>query len=153
MKPALGALLLAMAAPVSAADDASAVRAARAAYNAAILAHDVPAVRAAFVDGYVGIAGSGGEVISGGDAMTAYFADSFRNPQFISYVRTPDVVTIAVPAERAMERGHWLGRFRTATGETRLSGEYLAVWVPTPTGWRLRSETFVTLGREAATAE
>lgn len=146
MKPALAALVLAMATRVSA-DDGAAIRAARDAYNAAIIAHDVAGVRAAFIDTYVGIAGSGGEVISGGDAMAAYFAGSFRNPDFISYVRTPDVVTVAVPADRAMERGHWLGRFRTATGETRLSGEYLAVWVPVAGGWRLRSESFVTVAR------
>ncbi len=149
MKAALAVLSLAMATPVPAAEDAAAaVRAARAAYNAAIVAHDVAGVRAAFVDAYVGIAGSGGEVISGGDAMAAYFGRSFANPDFITYVRTPDVVTAAVPADRVMERGHWLGRFRRPGGETRLSGEYLAVWVPTPTGWRLRSESFVTLARD-----
>ncbi len=147
MKLALAALLMATAIP---ADDTAAIRAARAAYNAAIIAHDVAGVRAAFVDDYKGIAGSGGELIAGGDAMAAYFAAAFRNPAFISFVRTPDVITIAVPADRAMERGHWLGRTRTATGEARLHGEYLAVWVPTPAGWRLRSETFVTLSRSDA---
>ena len=145
MTLALAALALALASP---ADDAAAVRAARAIYNAAIIAHDVAGVRAAFIDTYVGIAGSGGEVISGGDAMAAYFASSFRNPAFISYSRTPDVVTVATPADRAMERGHWLGRYRTDHGETRLTGEYLAVWVRAPGGWRLRSESFVTLARE-----
>lgn len=148
MTPALAALLLAMAIPAVPIDDVAAIREARAAYNAAIIAHDTDGVRAAFVDSYVGIAGSGGEVISGGDAMAAFFARSFLNPQFIAYVRTPDVVSVAVGAERAMERGHWLGRFRSAGGETRLSGEYLAVWVPTSAGWRLRSESFVTLARE-----
>ena len=151
MTLALAALLLAMATP-AAPDDAAAVRAARAAYNAAIIAHDVPGVRATFTDAYVGIAGSGGEVISGGEAMAAFLASSFRNPAFISYVRIPDVVTVAIPADRAMERGLWLGRYRTADGETRLTGEYLAVWVPTPGGWRLRSESFVTLAREEVPA-
>lgn len=133
-------------------DDAARIRAARAAYNAAIIAHDAPAIRATFVDDYKGIAGSGGELIAGGDAMAAYFANAFKNPAFISFVRTPDTITIAAPADRAMERGHWLGRSRTATGEARLHGEYLAVWVPSPTGWRLRSETFVTLSRSEIAA-
>jgi ketosteroid isomerase-like protein len=149
VKLALAALLMATALP---ADDTAAIRAARAAYNAAIIAHDVAAIRAGFVDDYKGIAGSGGELIDGGDAMAAYFARAFGNPAFISFVRTPDIITIATPADRAMERGHWLGRSRTATGEARLHGEYLAVWVPTPTGWRLRSETFVTLSRSDAPA-
>ena len=100
-----------------------------------------------FVDDYTGIAGSVGEVIAGGDAMADYFDSAFRNSAFLGFVRTPELVTVAVPADRAMERGQWLGRTRTATGETRLGGEYLAVWVPTPAGWRLRSDTFVTLFR------
>ena len=146
MKLALLALL-AGAAMTAPADDVARIRAARAAYNAAIIAHDVAGVRAAFGDDYNGIAGSGGELIAGGDAMAAYFARAFANPAFISFVRTPDVVTVAVPADRAMERGHWLGRRKVAGGEARLHGEYLAVWVPVAGGWRLRSESFVTLSQ------
>lgn len=151
MKLALAIMMLAVAAPTPA-DDSTAIRNARAAYNAAIIAHDVAGIRAAFVDDYKGIAGSGGELIAGGDAMAAYFANAFKNPAFIAFVRTPDVITVAVPADRAMERGHWLGRSRTPAGETRLHGEYLAVWVPTPQGWRLRSESFVTLSRSESFA-
>lgn len=145
MKLALA--IIAMAVTLPAANDSAAIRTARAAYNAAIIARDVAGVRAAFGPDYTGIAGSGGEVITGGDAMAAYFANAFKNPAFISFVRTPDIITVAAPADRAMERGHWLGRSRSATGEAQLHGEYLAVWVPTPQGWRLRSETFVTLSR------
>lgn len=134
------------------ADDSADIRTARAAYNAAIRAHDTTGIRATFAESYVGIAGSGGEVITGGDAMTAYFANAFGNPAFLGFVRTPEVVTVAVPADRAMERGHWVGRTRTAGGEARLGGEYLAVWVPTAAGWRLRSETFVTLTRSEVAA-
>ena len=134
------------------ADDTAVIRAARAAYNAAITAHDVAGIRAAFADDYTGIAGSGGEVIAGRDAMTGYFANAFRNPAFIGFVRTPDVITIAAPADRAMERGQWLGRTRTARGEARLHGEYLAIWVPVRGGWRLRSETFVTLSTSSVAA-
>ncbi len=151
MKLALLALL-AGAMMTTPADDATQIRNARARYNAAIIARDVAGVRAAFIDSYRGIAGSGGELIDGGDAMAAYFANAFRNPDFISFVRTPDVVTIAVPADRAMERGHWLGRRKTAAGEAQLHGEYLAVWVPAPGGWRLRSESFVTLSQSDTTA-
>jgi ketosteroid isomerase-like protein len=146
VKWAVAALALVAAMPVMA-DDAADIRAARARYNAAIAGHDVAGVRAMFVDDYKGLAGSGGELIAGGDAMAAYFANAFCTPGFGGFVRTPDVVTIADPPDRAMERGHWQGHSRTAAGETQLAGEYLAVWVPTPAGWRLRSESFVTLGR------
>jgi ketosteroid isomerase-like protein len=137
------AALLMMAAMPAAADNAADIRDARARYNAAIAAHDAPTIRAMFVDDYKGLAGSGGELVSGGDAMAAYFANAFRNPDFLGFVRTPDVIAIATPADRAMERGHWHGGSRNAM----LNGEYLAVWVPTATGWKLRSESFVTLAR------
>jgi hypothetical protein len=81
----------------------------------------------------------------GADAMADYFARAFKTPGFLGFVRTPDVVTIAAPPQRAMERGHWSGGSLTG----RFSGEYLAAWVPTPTGWKLRSETFVTLSNGA----
>lgn len=148
MRLAAAALLLGMAMTVSApaaADDVADIRAARAAYNAAIAAHDVAGVRAAFINGYTGIAGSGGEVISGATAMVDYFATAFRNAEFAGFVRTPEVITIAATRDRAMERGRWSGGSHTST----LSGEYLAVWVPTAKGWRLRSESFVTLGQSA----
>lgn len=143
-----------VAAAPAVADDIADIRGLRAQYNAAILAHDAGTIRDMFAPGYVGIAGSGGELIAGGKSMAAYFANAFKKPAFLGFVRTPDVVTLAVPAERAMERGHWTGRSRTPTGEVQLDGEYMAVWVPMAAGWRLRSESFVTLSRtDVATSE
>lgn len=142
MKWLVAALTMTAAMP-AAADNQAEIREARARYNAAIAAHDSAAIRAMFVDDYKGLAGSGGELITGGDAMAAYFASAFRNPDFKGFVRTQDVITIASPPDRAMERGHWQGGSR----QVQFGGEYLAVWVPTPTGWRLRSESFVTLAR------
>jgi ketosteroid isomerase-like protein len=133
-----------MAAMPVAADNQAEIRDARARYNAAIAGHDSATIRTMFIDDYKGLAGSGGELIAGGDAMAAYFANAFRNPDFLGFVRTPDVITVAIPPDRAMERGHWQGGTRNAT----LRGEYLAVWVPTAAGWKLRSESFVTLGRQ-----
>lgn len=144
MKPGLAALLMIMATPAAAdpvADIKAEIRSVRAAYNAAIAARDAAGVRAAFGDVYVGIAGSTGEAIIGADAMADYFARAFKTPGFIGFVRTPDRVTVGTPPQRAVEHGRWSG------GSTNgvLSGEYMAVWVPTPAGWKLRSETFVTL--------
>jgi ketosteroid isomerase-like protein len=141
VKLAAAIMIMATAAP-AAADAVAEIKTARAAYNAAIAARDVAGVLTAFGEDYIGIAGSGGEQIIGADAMTDYFARAFKTPGFLGFVRTPDVITVAVPPVRAMERGHWSGGSTSA----RFSGEYLAVWVPTATGWKLRSETFVTLG-------
>ena len=140
----LAALLMIMATP-AAADPVADIKAARAAYNEAIAARDAAGVRAALGENYVGIAGSGGEAIIGADAMADYFARAFKTPGFLGFVRTPDVVVVADPPMRAMERGHWSGGSLSG----RFSGEYLAVWVPTPQGWKLRSETFVTLANGA----
>jgi ketosteroid isomerase-like protein len=141
VKSRLAALLMIMAVP-AAADPVAEIKAARAAYNAAIAARDVAGVRNALGDGYVGIAGTGGEAIIGADAMADYFARAFQTPGFLGFVRTPDGVTVANPPVRAMERGHWSG----GSLNGRVSGAYMAVWVATPAGWKLRSETFVTLG-------
>jgi ketosteroid isomerase-like protein len=138
-------MIMAIATP-AAADAIAEIKAARSAYNAAIAARDVAGVRAALGDEYIGLAGTGGEKIIGADAMADYFARAFKTPGFLGFVRMPDVVTVAVPPLRAMERGHWSG----GSTSGRVSGEYLAVWVPTATGWKLRSETFVTLANGAS---
>jgi len=138
-------MVMAIATP-AAADAVAEIKAARSAYNAAISARDVAGVRAALGDDYIGLAGSGGEKIIGADAMADYFARAFKTPGFLGFGRMPDVVTMAVPPLRAMERGHWSG----GSTSGRVSGEYLAVWVPTATGWKLRSETFVTLANGAS---
>lgn len=122
------------------------IRAARDRYNAALVARDLPRIRALLVDDYIGLPGSSGNLVNGGDAMVERFAIAFSDPAFITYIRRPSEVRIAVPPERAMERGQWVARFRgDRPGRGRISGEYLAVWVPGPQGWRLRSESFVTL--------
>ena len=143
------AVLLAMPAPLLADDGppavVAAIRKARDRYNAALLARDLPRVRALLVDDYVGLPGTSGILVAGGDAMVERFAVAFSDPAFVTYVRSPDVVRIAKSAERAMERGHWLARYRGDKRQPRVAGEYLAVWVPGPQGWRLRSESFVTL--------
>ena len=144
MKPALAALIMIMATP-AAADPVADIKTARAAYNAAIAARDAAGVRAALGEDYIGIAGTTGEAIISADAMADYFARAFKTPGFLGFVRTPDVIMVANPPARAMERGHWSG----GSTNGQLSGEYLAVWVPTPTGWKLRSETFVTLANGA----
>jgi len=138
-------MIMAIATP-AAADAIAEIKAARSAYNAAIAARDVAGVRAALGDEYIGLAGTGGEKIIGADAMADYFARAFKTPGFLGFVRMPDVVTVAEPPLRAMERGHWSG----GSTSGRVSGEYLAVWVPTATGWKLRSETFVTLANGAS---
>ncbi len=121
----------------------AAIRAARAHNNAAIAAHDTVAIRADYADAYTVIRGTSGQVTPGADAAAGEFASDFAAPGFVAYVRTPDRITVANRGARAMERGHWVGTWHHP--DARRAGEYLAVWVPVVGGWKLRSESFVTL--------
>lgn len=147
-----GVLLAHAVAPVAARADTgspasvAAIRAARDRYNAALVSRDLPRIRTLLVDDYIGLPGSSGNLVNGGDAMIERFAIAYSDPAFITYIRRPTEVRIATPPERAMERGQWLAQYRgDKPGRGRISGEYLAVWVPGAHGWRLRSESFVTL--------
>jgi ketosteroid isomerase-like protein len=149
LRAAIALVLFALPLPALADDGPPAIvadiRRVRDRYNAALQARDLPTVRRLLVDDYVGLPGSSGNLVASGDAMIERFAVAFSDPAFITYVRTPVEVRVAKPAERAMERGRWVARYRTDKTRPRFSGEYLAIWVPSPQGWRLRSESFVTL--------
>lgn len=145
-----GVLILALALVAAAPSDPEAqIRAVRAENNAALARHDTVAERRAYVPGYTLIRGFAGTVVEGADRVAADLeATDLKDPTYIAYHRTPDRIRIASDGQRAAEWGHWEGRWRAPARVTRRSGEYLAVWVPTHDGWRLRSESFVALGCE-----
>ena len=143
----LAALLIAAAA--AAPDDEAAIRSLRAENNAALAARDGTRLARAYAPGYVFIRGYSGEVGRDADSVARTLAATdWRDPTFVGYVRVPARVEIASDRKRAAESGRWTGTWRAPAPVTRRTGEYLAVWVPTPDGWRLRSETFVALGCE-----
>ena len=143
MTPVL-ALVLALAAAAAPAD-ADQIRAQRARSNAAIAAHDAKPLPPLYEPDATVIRGSGGAVLRGVDSIVASLAASFTDPDFVSWVRTPETVTISQGGMRAAEWGRWTGGWRKPGGDTRLSGVYLAAWVRSDGAWRLRSESFVTL--------
>ena len=120
------------------------IRAARAASNAAIAAHDV-ARRDQYLPDFTILPGSSGLPL-GREAFLARMRTTFADPTFTTYVRTPDRIQISSTGKRAAEVGRWTGSWRKPDGEMRLTGIYQAMWVPTSDGWRLRNESFVTLG-------
>ena len=122
------------------------VRALRRESNAAIAAHDVRRLRAVLDDAYLGIEGTSGTLDSGGESTArSYGEQEFRDPTFVTYRRTPESIVMAQSGKRIAETGHWVGIWRKPDGTMRTAGIYLAVWIPSGTGWRLKSETFVTL--------
>jgi ketosteroid isomerase-like protein len=79
----------------------------------------------------------GGGLILGADAIVEAFAQQFREPGFVAYVRTPDSVEIDGSGETAAETGGWTGN--------GMSGAYMAAWRKVTGQWVIESELFVTL--------
>ncbi len=137
----IAVLLLAAA---SSASDGAKIRGLRTQSNAAIAAHDYGAMRRFFTPDYTILPGSSGRAFSADD-MAKRIAGDFDDPTFITYVRTPQRLLISDRRERAAETGRWVGTWKKADGMMRMSGVYQATWNPTPAGWRLKNESFVTL--------
>lgn len=145
--------LLLAAAPLAAARPGAEaeIRARRAQSNAAIAAHDIAAMRPHYLPDFTIMPGSSG-VASDLEAFLTRIGTTFADPTFITYVRTPVTVTIGASGKRAAETGTWVGRWNKPDGEMRLSGVYQAMWLPTPDGWRLKNESFVSLACEGSAA-
>lgn len=117
------------------------IRALRAQSNQAIAAHDADrTVSFMAPDIVVGVAG--GPTLTGRDASRVAFAEQFADRAFVTYVRTPEQVTLADPM-RATERGRWVGRWRRMAGMHEQGGSYVAEWRFSEMGWLIHSETFV----------
>jgi hypothetical protein len=130
------AMALALSGPVSVGPDVDAIRAGRAASNAAIAGRKWPALRELFVPDAHLIAGNVGSLI---------MSTSAAAPGFLTYVRTPSTIRVSDARDRASERGEWVGNWRKPDGLAKLGGEYQATWVRTAEGWRIKNEVFVTL--------
>jgi hypothetical protein len=79
----------------------------------------------------------GGGLVLGAEAIVDAFAQQFRDPAFVAYVRTPDLIEIDATGEIAAETGRWTGN--------GLSGAYMAAWRKCTGQWVIESELFVTL--------
>lgn len=115
-----------------------AIRAIRAASNAAIAARDADLVVACMLfDATVSVAR--GPILHGREASRVAFAEQFADRAFLGYVREPtDIVVDA--GTRATERGRWTGRWRHGATEQVMRGTYVAEWRHTELGWFIQSE-------------
>lgn len=120
------------------------IEALRAASNRAIAAHDLDALLPYFAEDAV-FTWSNGSSAVGQAALKAAFAESFGNPHFVTYIRTPENIAISDTGMRAVEHGTWTGLLRDPRGETRMGGDYTAHWFKTPQEWRIRGEVYVKL--------
>ena len=114
-----------------------AIRARRRLTNKLIAGRDAARLKPFFVADARLITGDGG-LILGADAIVEAFAAQFREPGFVSYVRTPDTVDLDREGARAAETGRWTGG--------GVSGAYMAAWRKVTGQWVIESELFLTLG-------
>lgn len=127
-------------------DDIAAIRALRAASNAAIARHDAEGIIAVMRDD-VKVIVSDNIVTSDRGAVLARFTSTFADPNFITFLRTPGRIDLNEDRTTASEAGQWTGRWHTECGERTVSGRYLARWIRGTDGWQIASELFVPLRR------
>ena len=139
------ALVVCASLSVSAAEgDIGAILALRADSNAGLLAHDADRVLLHTTDDFILVGGaSGGHV--GKSVIRRYYIDGFANPDLVTYVRTPDQVTVSDAGDRASERGKWQGIWRSSKTGSLMGSEYLAHWVKKDGVWVTLAEVYVTL--------
>ena len=144
MKSYLISLLALSAIAATPPGDIAQIRSLRGQSNAAIAAHDYPGMRRFFLPDYTIFPGSSGRPFTA-DELGQRIGGEFSDPEFVTYVRVPTRIVISDRRVRAAEAGRWTGTWRKAGGTMVVSGIYQATWNPTPAGWRLKNESFVTL--------
>lgn len=117
-----------------------AIRARRRLTNKIIAAHEAARLKPFFSPDVKLIVGDGG-LILGADAVVEAFASQFADPDFVTYVRTPETVELDELGERAAEHGRWVADWKGSA----MAGSYLAVWRKTLGQWVIESELYVTL--------
>jgi ketosteroid isomerase-like protein len=121
-----------------------AIRARRKLTNKLIAAHDAARLKP-FLDPAIHLVAGDGSVLTGLAAVLGAFEAQFRDPAFITYVRTTDSVRLDAAGARAAEAGGWIARWRGVPGEVAMSGTYLACWKKTLGQWVIESELYITL--------
>lgn len=143
---ALAAMALAQPATAQTAPQAERdIRAQRAAFNRAIAARDIAAIAAVLADNVQMITGSDSIHVAGKQAHLDRWADGFKDPIRLIYVRTPDRITVSPLLPIAMEYGHWRGAPAGAAKDW-VGGAYAAKWRRGDGVWRVESEMYVTTG-------
>jgi hypothetical protein len=140
----LAVVVFALTRAEAAENDVTAILSLRADSNAGLLAHDVDRVLLHTTDDFILVGGlSGGHV--GKSVVRRYYLDGFAAPDFVTYVRTPDHVTVSDAGDRASEYGKWQGIWRSPKSGSLMSGEYFAHWMKKDGVWVTLAEVYVTL--------
>lgn len=123
--------------------DEQAIRRAREHSNRSIARRNLLGVGDSLSEDYVGVIGDGTFVPSRAEYLRLFKEGFDRPKQSLTYLRTPEIVNIANDRNLAAEQGRWSATL--PSGSLAFTGTYSAMWRRTPGGWKIRSETFVTL--------
>jgi hypothetical protein len=118
------------------------IRAARGRSNRGIAERNPNMVAESLDKDFLVIVGDG-SLLSSRDAYIAAFKAGFAEHEPARYERTPHTVDVSDDHLLASENGRWTATL--PSGKITHTGSYAAMWRRTPSGWKLRSELFVTL--------
>ena len=125
-------------------NEEQAVRAARAAQNAAMAKGDIDRVAAFWTDD-VEIRRGLGQLHVGKAAYRTLFTAFGSRDSSVVYQREPTSVEVSAKWPLAYESGIWSGHLGSATGPVVIRGRYGAQWVKREGRWLIRGEVFVAL--------
>lgn len=131
--------------PAPAVSDEQAVRAARAAQNAAMASGDIDRVAEFWTDD-VEIRRGLGQLLVGKAAYRQLFTATGSRDSAVVYQREPTNVEVSSQWSLAYESGTWAGHLGGPTGPVVIRGRYGAQWVKRDGRWLIRGEVFVALG-------
>jgi len=124
----------------------TAIRSARTELNAALANRDLEATARYWLPD-VSTTGGDGSLWVGHDKNVEGFSNIFKDPNFVSGLRTPEKVEVATGGPKgAAETGVWEWRERVGGQLLTYSGRYLVMWKLADEKWRIRSELYVTTG-------
>lgn len=130
--------------------DQDVIRGIRSASNSAIAAGDATGFAVSLDRDFVVVTGNGS--LLSREEYIAAFAKDFEDPHSVRFERVIDSIEVSRSVPLAAEHGHWVGRL--PGGAIIFSGTYLAMWRKAASGWKLRSELFVSLEcKDAAACE
>ncbi len=119
--------------------DIAAIKASRAASNAAIAQHDIDGIAKYWLPDFVQTIGRGTS-LTGKDTITASWKALFKTNKTVLYVRTPTAIVIGDNGIMAWETGIWTAKNSYSNG-----GNYSAMWRKIDGIWKLQTELFVSL--------
>ncbi|NBU26975.1 MAG: nuclear transport factor 2 family protein [Caulobacteraceae bacterium] len=122
------------------------IRARRRLTNRLIAAHQADRL-APFLAADIRLTGGEGGMILGAPAVVEAFRQQFADPDFVTYERLSDAISLDQDGQRAAESGHWTGIWKDGEGRLVLTGPYLAVWQKRIGQWVIEQELYVTLTR------